>query len=87
MVQNRIVDAPSGWMYIRGNPLDYCLLYPECQKRFRLSELVVPDTLPIRVLCGREKTVDLCWAGFELEIKMRKFAASPVSLGYSVEIG
>ncbi len=82
----KIVPSPSGWNYIKSSPDSTAFYNPDYNLSFLLKEINVIDSIPYKVLWGREKTKDLSWAGFELEIDCRNKKIKSFGCEYTVKI-
>jgi len=82
----KIVPSPSGWNYIKSSPDSTAFYNPDYNLSFLLKEINVIDSIPYKVLWGREKTKDFCWAGFELEFDCRNKKIKSFGCEYTAKI-
>ncbi len=61
-------DPPPGWEVLPGGT-PVALYDPEHRLVFQISDIATSDTVDHRVYWGRERTHDICWAGFEIELE------------------
>lgn len=82
----RIAPPPPPWELLPGgSPLP--LLYDPVRRiRFGVTVDRVPDAVPVRLYWGRERTDDLCWAGFALEIGPLDGDCGPFKVRYTVRV-
>ncbi|MCL5070159.1 MAG: hypothetical protein M1308_04580 [Actinobacteria bacterium] len=80
------VSTPTGWNYIKSNPDSTAFYNPEYNLSFLIKKINVTDSIPYKVLWGREKTKDLSWAGFEFEFDCRNKKIKSFGCGYIVKI-
>ena len=82
----KTVSAPTGWNYITSSP-DFTAFYNHIYNlSFLVKKINVTDSIPYKVLWGREKTKDLSWAGFELEFACRNKKIKSFCCGYIAKI-
>jgi len=82
----RTVLAPTGWNYIKSNSDSTAFYNPEYNLSFLIKKINVIDLIPYKVLWGREKTKDFCWAGFEFEFDCRNKKIKSFGCGYIAKI-
>ena len=85
-VKRRMVAPPTGWQALALDPPIPALYDPHHELRFSLSSIIVTPAVPFALYWGREKTADYCWAGFEIEVDVRRFHSETLSVRYVVSL-
>ncbi len=65
-----LADPPPGWERLPED-IPGGLYSPEHRLVFRISGVTTDGAAAHRVYWGRERTGDICWAGFEIELEPR----------------
>lgn len=85
-VRNReIAPPPPGWEAIDPHDPPTYLYDPEHGVRFTLTGPSVSSPAPSRLFWGRERTRDLCWAGFCLELGPLEDLQEPLEARYDID--
>lgn len=82
----KIVPVPTGWNYIASNPGSAAFYNPDLGISFLVKKIKVTDSIPYKMLWGREKTKDISWAGFEFEFDCRNRKIKSFDCEYIVKI-
>ena len=83
-IDGRVVKPPTAWEKINSAsdiPYLFSGLY---NMRFRIQEVEVADGLPYTLFWGREKTAELCWAGYTIEIDLNRATGMSASCRYKI---
>jgi hypothetical protein len=86
IVKQRMVAPPTGWQPLALDPPVPALYDPHHGLRFSLSSIMVTPAVPFTLYWGREKIADYCWAGFEIEVDVRRFQSETLSVRYVVSL-
>lgn len=86
IVKRRMVAPPTGWQPVPRDPPVPALYDGHHGLRFSLSSIAVTPAAPHKLFWGREKTADYCWAGFEIEVDVRRLHAETLSVRYAVSL-
>lgn len=82
----RIGPPPPAWEPLTDGGASPLLYDPVRDLCFGLAVDAVPDGVPWRLFWGRERTADLCWAGFALEVGPLAKGIGRVDVRYTVRI-
>ena len=79
----RIGPPPTGWCRLPDELPSAALLDEKHGTTFFIDAVEASEGVGTRLFWGREKREDLCWAGFELELRNQKYLTA-MSFGYEV---
>ena len=82
----KTVSVPTGWNYLTSSTDSTAFYNPIYNLSFLVKKINVIDLIPYKVLWGREKTKDFCWAGFEFEFDCRNKKIKSFGCGYIAKI-
>lgn len=80
----KIVPPPPGWEMIGPHDPEVHLYDPVHGVRFTMTGPSISSPVPSRIFWGRERTGDLCWAGFCLELGPLDGLQEPLEARYSI---
>jgi hypothetical protein len=66
-LDGRPIPPPKGWEPIPSNP-QAALYDPARRLCFRIGQVTVSEGMNARLYWGRERLMELCWAGYEIEL-------------------
>lgn len=76
--------APLGWQVCPDNGNLPFLYSPRTGSRYSLRDIQVSGDLPFKVCWGREKTEELCWAGFTIRVHPARKRVTDLVCSYSI---
>lgn len=86
LMEGKVVPPPSAWQPLAKGKQSPLLYSTRLGLSFGISDIYVSDNLPYQLFWGREKTQELCWAGFILEIEVNDPAISLVTCRYKIAL-
>jgi hypothetical protein len=86
IVKEQTAAPPTGWQPLARESPASALFDERHGLRFSMSSVEVEPAAPFRLYWGREKTADYCWAGFEIEVDVRRFRTGTLSVRYTVSL-
>ncbi len=81
---DRLIDPPSAWLELDTKRPLPSLYSAKMNRGFSISDIKVSGELPYKLFWGREKTEELCWAGFTLEIGVEEPELCQVRCSYTI---
>jgi len=87
IAKGRMLAPPTGWQPLALDFPTPALYDRRHELKFSLASVIVTPAAPWRLYWGREKTADCCWAGFEIEVDVRRLPAETLSVRYVVSLG
>jgi hypothetical protein len=81
-----VLPPPRGWERITGRSPDAWLYDPVHGLRFRIRNVTTGSEVHSRVYWGRERSGDLCWAGFGIELDATRSGIPAMDVQYRVEL-
>jgi hypothetical protein len=82
----RQVSPPPGWEKVDPTRIPVSLIDPDHGIRFFLDQPSVTPPVPFTLFKGREKTGDLCWAGFCIELGQPDVSPGLTEVRYRIGI-
>ena len=79
------IPPPSGWQVLPATMPTPALYNDREGVGLLLGDCATAGNVPFRIFWGRERTADLCWAGFELELNCAPVPATTVACRYVLE--
>lgn len=77
-------ECPGGWQFC-ADPRNLPSFYsPQLDIGYSLGAISMEQQEPYKVFWGREKTADLCWAGFSIQICPARTGPTNIACSYSV---
>ncbi len=85
--EGEIKAPPSAWQLISAEICDHQMQSFYSEKLglcFSIGSIDIADNLPYELYWGREKTQELCWAGYTIEIEVKDPTIKRVTGSYKV---
>lgn len=84
MIKGKLTGPPSGWLQIKNDYASHILCSRFYHVGFSLLCVTTPDDVLLRVFWGREKNIERCWAGFDLEIDCKGTDKRMIQVHYTL---